>query len=197
MQWLENYLHGLGNHGFLDAVIFVFSFAGLSLLGLPLIPFAVAGGILFGMAWGLVGVIVGSTLGATLGFLFSRYVARERVTKLLGKHPKFVMIDTAIHRGGWKIVTLLRMCPLPFGFSNYAYGLTKVSLPHYLMATFLGMLPGEIVFVGLGAAGKQLGEVHGSPAAKAVSVLGIVALLGVILMMRKILRDRVCLTEEQ
>ena len=195
MHWLETYLHSLGNLGFLGAVIFVFSFAGLSMLGLPLVPFAVVGGLLFGVPGGLAGTIAGSTLGAAMGFLFSRYVARARVAKLLSRNPKFLMIDDAIHREGWKIVGLLRLCPLPFGLSNYAYGLTKVTFPHYLLATMVGMLPGEAVVVCLGAAGRQLGDVNGSPAVKVLTGFGVLALVGVIFLLRKIVRKRIALPE--
>lgn len=38
---------------------------------------------------------------------------------------------------GWRIVFLTRLCPLfPFFLMNYAYGLTRVSLRHYVLATF-------------------------------------------------------------
>ena len=196
MQWLETYLHSLGNLGWLGAAAFVLSFAGLSLLGLPLIPFAVAGGILFGVTGGLAGVIAGSTLGAAAGFLFSRYLARGWVAKLLSKSPKFALIDQAIHREGWKIVGLLRMCPLPFGLSNYAYGLTNVPFGQYLAATIIGMLPGEIVFVCMGSAGRQIGEVNGSPAVKALTGFGVMALVGALVMLRKIVSKRMRLVEE-
>jgi len=190
IHWLETYLNSLGHWGPWGAALFVFSFAGLSMLGLPLIPFAVAGGLLFGAAWGLAWVVVGSTLGAAVGFLLSRYVARERFVRLMSKHPKFATIDQAIHREGWKVVGLLRMCPLPFGVSNYAYGLTKVPFRHYLAATVVGMLPGEMVFVYLGSAGRQFGEVGGSPAVKVLTWVGIGALVAVIVVARKIVRQR-------
>lgn len=190
MHWLETYLNSLGNLGILGSAIFVFSFAGLSMLGLPLIPFAVAGGLLFGMTGGLAWVVAGSTLGAAIGFLLSRYVARDRFVRLMNKHQQFATIDQAIYREGWKIVGLLRMCPIPFGVSNYAYGLTKVPFRHYLAATVLGMLPGETVFVYLGAAGRQFGEVGGSPAVKVLSWVGIGALMAVIVVARRIVSKR-------
>jgi uncharacterized membrane protein YdjX (TVP38/TMEM64 family) len=183
--------------GSLGAVLFILSFAALSLLGMPSIPFTVIGGLLFGIPGGLAGVIAGSTLGAAAGFLFSRYVARERVARLLNKNPKFVLIDQAIHREGWKIVGLLRLCPLPFGLSNYAYGLTKVPFRHYLVATMLGMLPGEIVFVYLGSAGRQIGEVNSSPAVKGLTVLGGIALIGVLMMIRRIVTKRLALSPKE
>lgn len=197
MPWLETYLRSLGNMGSLGPVLFILSFAALSLLGMPSIPFTVIGGLLFGIPGGLAGVMAGSTLGAAAGFLFSRYVARERVARLLNKNPKFVLIDQAIHREGWKIVGLLRLCPLPFGLSNYAYGLTKVPFRHYLVATMLGMLPGEIVFVYLGSAGRQIGEVNSSPAVKGLTVLGGVALIGALMMIRRIVTKRLALSPEE
>ena len=191
MTWLETYLNSLGARGTLGAVLFIFSFAGLSLLGLPLIPFAVAGGILFGMAWGLAGVVAGSTLGAAAGFLCSRYVARDRVAARLNRNPSFLSIDQAIRLDGWKIVALLRMCPLPFGVSNYAYGLTSVPFGHYLAATVIGMLPGEIVFVFLGTTGRRMADVNSSPAVKVLSCVGVLALIGALAMIRRLVTKRI------
>ena len=191
MNWLENYLRSLGSLGPLGVLVFVLSFAGLSMLGLPLIPFAVMGGILFGVVGGMAWVVTGSTLGAAAGFLVGRYLARERVERLVSKNPKLVMVDLAIQREGWKIIALLRMCPLPFGFSNYAYGLTKVSFWHYLGATAIGILPGETVFVCLGAAGRQLADVKGSPEVRVLAWVGIAALAVAITLVRRIVQKRI------
>ena len=196
-HWLETYLNNLSHFGFYGGLLFVVSFASLSMLGMPLIPFAIAAGILFGMAGGMAGVITGSTIGAAAGFLVSRYLARERFAKLLQKHRKFASIDKAIRHEGWKIVGLLRMCPLPFGLSNYAYGLTSVSFGHYLVATMIGMLPGEAVFVYLGAAGKQMlnssDSVHSSPAAKALFYLGLLAAILLVVVLRNVVTKKVSL----
>ena len=188
MSWLEYYLHSLVNMGAPVVVVFVLSFAGLSLLGLPLIPFAVTGGILFGIVGGLTWVIAGSTLGAAAGFLVSRYVARGWVARLVSKNPKLLLIDQAIHREGWKIIALLRMCPLPFGFSNYAYGLTKVSFWHYLGATAIGILPAEVVSVCLGAAGREIADVKGSAELRVLAWVGAAALVAAIIVLRRIVR---------
>ncbi|MEI8309958.1 MAG: VTT domain-containing protein [Verrucomicrobiota bacterium] len=188
MSWLENYLHGLGNMGAPVVVVFVLSFAGLSMLGFPLIPFAVTGGILFGIVGGMTWVVAGSTLGAAAGFLVSRYMARGWVARLVSKNPKLLLIDQAIHREGWKIIALLRMCPLPFGFSNYAYGLTKVSFWHYLGATAIGILPAEVVSVCLGAAGREIADVKGSAELRVLAWVGAAALVIAIIVLRKIVR---------
>ncbi len=190
MMWLESYLNSLGTQGPMGAALFILSFAGLSLLGLPSVPFAVAGGILFGMGGGLFGVVAGSTLGAAAGFLCSRYVARDRVAARLKQNPSFASIDEALHREGWKIVALLRMCPLPFGVSNYAYGLTNIPFGHYLAATIIGLLPEEVVLVFLGATGRRMGNVSSSPAVQALSCVGVVALIGVLVLIRRLVDKR-------
>jgi uncharacterized membrane protein YdjX (TVP38/TMEM64 family) len=61
----------------------------------------------------------------------------------------------AIEKEGWKIVILLRLCPIPFGLANYLYGLTAVHFRSYLIATLLGGLPSLLLFCQLGAAGKK------------------------------------------
>lgn len=190
MNWLENYLQNLGNMGAPLVVVFVLSFAGLSLLGLPLIPFAVTGGILFGIVGGMTWVVAGSTLGAAAGFLVSRYMARGWVARLVNNNPKLALIDQAIHREGWKIIALLRMCPLPFGFSNYAYGLTKVSFWHYLGATAIGILPAEVVSVCLGAAGRKIADVKGSAELRVLAWVGAAALVAAIIILRRIVRKQ-------
>ena len=188
MSWLGNYLHNLGNMGAPVVLVFVLSFAGLSMLGLPLIPFAVTGGILFGVVGGMAWVVTGSTLGAAAGFLVSRYAARGWVAGLVSKSPKLIVIDLAIQREGWKVIALLRMCPLPFGFSNYAYGLTKVSFWHYLGATAIGILPAEVVSVCLGAAGREIADVKGSAELRVLAWVGAAALVAAIFTLRRIVR---------
>jgi uncharacterized membrane protein YdjX (TVP38/TMEM64 family) len=200
MHWLETYLHSLGNHGVLGGLLFVISFAGMSMLGLPLIPFAATAGLLFGLGGGLLAVITGSSLGAAGGFLCSRHLARRRFETLLQKHPHFRTIDEAVRREGWKIVALLRLCPLPFGISNYCYGLTGVPFGQYLAATVIGMLPGEIVFVYLGATGRQWFEspsgTVASPLVKILFYAGLVAAVFVLVLLRDIVRKRISPAEK-
>jgi uncharacterized membrane protein YdjX (TVP38/TMEM64 family) len=56
------------------------------------------------------------------------------------RYPRFHAMDHAIAQEGWKIVSLLRMCPVPFGITNYLYGLTAIPFWHYMAATMIGML---------------------------------------------------------
>ena len=53
---------------------------------------------------------------------------------------------------GWKIVGLARLSPVfPFSLLNYAFGLTRVKFGHYVLASWLGMMPGTLLYVYVGS----------------------------------------------
>src|SRR5205814_6164694 len=67
-------------------------------------------------------------------------------------NEKFATIDRAVADEGWKIVLLPRLSPVfPFTLLNYAFGLTHVKLSHYILAPWLGMIPGTVMYVYLGS----------------------------------------------
>ncbi len=114
-------------------------------------------GLLFGLFWGTVIVSLASTIGAGLAFLIGRYFARDWVEQKLPK--KFESIDNAVGKEGWKIVFLTRLSPLfPFTLQNYAYGLTKIGFWKYFFASWIGMLPGTIMYVYFGTLAGSLVE---------------------------------------
>lgn len=119
----------------------------------------IGGGALFGVVQGSIYVSVAATLGATAAFLVGRYLTRDWVTRKIGAHPTFAAIDKAVADDGWRIVFLTRLCPLfPFFLMNYAYGLTRVSLRHYVLATWLGIIPGSTLFVYIGSLAQAGGQ---------------------------------------
>jgi uncharacterized membrane protein YdjX (TVP38/TMEM64 family) len=116
-------------------------------LFLPGLPITLTGGVLFGPFWGVIYTIFGATAGATLAFLVARYLARDWVAgKLQG--TRLLALDEKVAREGWEIVAFTRLVPIfPFFLINYAFGLTRVPLLHYVLATFFGMLPVTIAYV--------------------------------------------------
>ncbi|MEO7387073.1 MAG: VTT domain-containing protein, partial [Gammaproteobacteria bacterium] len=108
--------------------------------------------------------VLSATVGATLAFLVARYLFHDRVNALVGKRPGLKAVNQAISEEGWKIVVLLRLSPvLPFNLQNYFYGVTDVKLVHYVPATFLGILPGTLLYVYLGSVGKAASGEGGGP----------------------------------
>jgi uncharacterized membrane protein YdjX (TVP38/TMEM64 family) len=140
-------------------------------------------------------VSIASTIGASLAFLIARYVARDQIKQKLISNQKFKQIDRAIGEQGPKLVFLLRLSPLvPFNLSNYFYGLTAVGFWPYLLASWIGMLPGTLLYVYLGAAGKAglsgaAGQTsHRSPLEYVLFGIGLIATVIVTIWLTRIAR---------
>jgi len=180
-QQIQPYLDQLKDLGWIGVLAYAAAIVILQGIGIPLSPFGIAAGGLFGFQSGLLAITLGTNVGAALNFLIARYFARTMVTSWLGHHEKFRLIDRAIAREGGKIVALLRLCPIPFGLANYAYGLTSVRLSHYLLATFVAIIPANVFFVWIGSGVSKTLSTAGTSNAqttgeKAFLVIGIVAL---------------------
>ncbi len=185
LAWIE--IFRLWAQGFGIAGIFIYGavFAVVSILLLPVLPLTLLAGFTFGLGGGLVAIMFGIALSAAFCFLFSRYAARATVARQMERYPRFHAMDRAIAQEGWKIVGLLRMCPVPFGITNYLYGLTAIPFWHYMAATLIGMLPGNIMYVYLGVLGKRTAEGPRDPLEYVAGGLALAALVGVTLILRR------------
>lgn len=114
-------------------------------------------GVVFGVVQGSAVVAVSATLGATAAFLVGRYAARDWVASKIAGNRKFAAIDEAVGAEGWKIVGLTRLSPVfPFTLLNYAFGITRVRLRDYVLASMIGMIPGTVMYVYLGSLAGDL-----------------------------------------
>ncbi len=188
LGWTKSFAQWAGQLGTAGAVLYGIVFGVTSMLMLPSIPFTIVAGFAFGMVKGVVAVMIGITIGAALGFLFARYAARGAVAQKIAANTRFNVIDRAIATDGWKIVGLLRMCPVPFGITNYLYGLTAIDFWRYMGATLVGMLPGCVCFVYVGAFGKQALDGPHNPIQYVLGGLTVVALIGVTWLLGRIAR---------
>ncbi|MDX1660379.1 MAG: TVP38/TMEM64 family protein [Gemmatimonadota bacterium] len=114
-------------------------------------------GFLLGVVWGTVVVSIGSTLGAIAAFLVARWIVRDRIRARYEGRPKFEAVDEAAAEEGFTIILLLRLSPIfPYNVQNYLYGATAVPLGDYALASWIGMLPGTLLYVWLGASARTL-----------------------------------------
>ena len=156
-DWLQGIISAFEGLGPLGAILFVAAYVAAGLLLLPEALFSLAAGALFGMAWGVLVSWGSAMVTSVLAFLVARYALRERLEKLVKKSKWLDAANHALPKEGWKVVALARLSPLvPFGLQNYLFGTTKVRLQAYAVASALGILPGTIVAVFLGATGRAL-----------------------------------------
>jgi uncharacterized membrane protein YdjX (TVP38/TMEM64 family) len=158
-RWLSSFQRWVEGLGFWAPAIYGVVYVVATVLLVPGALLTIGAGLLFGLAQGAVVVLVSATLAAALAFLIARHLARGRVERWAARSPRFEAIDTAIRQQGWKVVALLRLSPLvPFSVSNYLYGLTAVPFWPYVLATAAGMVPGILLYVSIGAAGRAATE---------------------------------------
>jgi uncharacterized membrane protein YdjX (TVP38/TMEM64 family) len=110
--------------------------------------------VLFGPLWGTIFNLIGATLGATASFLVARYVASDWVRRKAG--GRLQRLIAGVEQEGWRFVAFTRLVPLfPFNLLNYALGLTRIPLLHYVFASLICMLPGTLAFTWLAYAGRE------------------------------------------
>ncbi|HEX9625879.1 MAG TPA: VTT domain-containing protein [Acidiferrobacterales bacterium] len=144
--WLEG-------QGAAAPLVFVGFYVVATVLFLPGSVLTLAGGALFGPAFGTAYSLIGATLGATAAFLVARYVAGDWVARRAGGRLK-QLID-GVDAEGWRFVAFVRLVPLfPFNLLNYALGLTRIPLAHYVVASLVCMFPGALAYTYLGYAGR-------------------------------------------
>ena len=151
-QVFRDVLAWISDLGPLGLLIFVTLYIVACVFLLPGSVLTLGAGVVFGVVMGFIAVSIGSILGATCAFLVGRYLARGWVAGRIAGNEKFKAIDEAVAQEGWKIILLTRLSPIfPFNLLNYVFGLTKVSFRHYFFASWLGMIPGTVMYVYIGS----------------------------------------------
>lgn len=136
------------------------AYVAACVLFVPGLILTLGAGYLFGVVWATITVSIASVLGATAAFVIGRTLLRRPIERRIADYPRFHAIDRAVGEQGFKIVLLVRLSPIfPFNLLNYAFGLTNVKLWPYVLASWIGMLPGTIMYAYLGSALKSLTEV--------------------------------------
>ena len=158
--YLRQLLDWIRDQGMVGVLVFAAVYIAATVLFIPGSILTLGAGFVYGVVWGTLYVSVASTIGATAAFLVGRYLARDWVASKVEGSPRFQSIDRAVGDEGWKIVGLTRLSPIfPFNLLNYAYGLTRVRLRDYFFASWIGMLPGTVMYVYIGSLAGSLATV--------------------------------------
>ncbi len=170
--------------GWYAPLVFIACYAVATVFFMPGILFTLAGGALFGPVYGTLYNLGGATLGATLAFLTARYIAYDWVAERTGNRLR--QLVEGVEEEGWRFVAFARLVPLfPFNLLNYALGLTRLRLSHYVITSFVFMAPGGAAYTYLGYAGREVasgGEDFIRKALLALAVIATIAFASRILM---------------
>lgn len=148
---LEAWVDSLGAAG---PAVFIILYILATVLFLPGSLITLSGGALFGPLWGTVYNLLGATIGATLAFLIARYIAGDWAQRKAGGRLR--QLKEGVEAEGWRFVAFVRLMPIfPFNVLNYALGLTRIRLSHYVVASIVTMLPATFAYTYLGYAGRE------------------------------------------
>jgi uncharacterized membrane protein YdjX (TVP38/TMEM64 family) len=137
------------DNGWLAALAYVLAYAGAVAVAFPATwLLTLAGGFVYGI-WGGLLAATGATIGATVLFWAAQTAfgegLRARVAGLAGKMAK------GFEDNAFSYLLALRLAPVfPFAAINVLPALFNVSLPTYVGATLLGVLPGAVVYAMIG-----------------------------------------------
>lgn len=131
--------------------IVAFSLPGASIATLT-------GGFLFGTLTGSMVNVVAATIGATVIFLAARWGLGARLAaKFENSDGTVKQIKDGIDENQWSMLFLIRLVPaVPFFLANLIPAFLEVPLYRFVVSTFLGIIPGTVVYTSVGAG---LGEV--------------------------------------
>ena len=193
-EWMTRFDLYVESLGLAGPPLYAAGFAISVALFLPVLPFSLGAGALFGFWTGLIVALIGTTSGASLSFIVARTLLRDQVESRLAHHPTFHALDRAISQTGGRIVFLTRLAPIfPFSIINMAYGLTGVPTRNYVIATGLGMIPTSAVFVFLGSTAADLASPEEDMIRTSLKVAGAVVTIVVIVLLtrfaQKAIRD--------
>jgi uncharacterized membrane protein YdjX (TVP38/TMEM64 family) len=130
--------------------IFIAAYVVLAALALPISPFSIVGGAIFGFAKGALYVWLASVLGGAAGYWLARLVGGKFIERLLRTHPETLDRLHDKKHAFWPVLRLQLLPVAPFGLVNAASATSGVPFVSFIVASALGVIPGTIAYVFVG-----------------------------------------------
>ncbi|MBN3315283.1 TMM64 protein, partial [Atractosteus spatula] len=155
LVWLE------GLDSLVGALLFIIGLVMVSFpCGWGYILLNVAAGYLYGFVLGMGLVIVGVLIGTFVAHVVCKKLLTEWVLAKIENNDQLSAVIRVVEGGsGLKIVALARLTPIPFGLQNAVFSITDVSLPNYLVASSVGLLPTQLLNSYLGTTLRTMEDV--------------------------------------
>lgn len=146
-EWLDGKVQDLG---YAAPLVFVLVYALCTVFSLPTgLLLSTLGGFLFGTLWGGFFNVVGATLGATMLFLAARTALGDVLRARAG--PSLRKLEAGFRENELSYMLVLRLVPLfPFWLVNLAPAFLGVRTSSFILGTFVGIIPGALVFASVG-----------------------------------------------
>lgn len=145
----------------LGVLLFVVGFIVVSFpCGWGYIVLNVAAGYLYGFVLGMGLMVVGVLIGTFIAHVVCKRLLTAWVAARIQSSEKLSAVIRVVEGGsGLKVVALARLTPIPFGLQNAVFSITDLSLPNYLVASSVGLLPTQLLNSYLGTTLRTMEDV--------------------------------------
>ncbi len=147
---LHDFVHA---HRIAVIVIFIAVYLIMAILAMPVWWLQILSGYCFGLIGGIIMSQICYTLAAVITRNLANWLAGEYVhEKLEAKRAKLRHLDEKLGHNGLLVVMAVRLSHvIPFGLSNYVFGLSRISTIDIAVGSFLGGFPAASFYATLGA----------------------------------------------
>jgi uncharacterized membrane protein YdjX (TVP38/TMEM64 family) len=142
--------------------IFLGVYTAVVALLLPAVWLVLGAGFVFGFWRGLLAVWVGGAVGQAAAFLLARYLLGGCVAGALRGRSASVWaaLDRAMALDGWKLLALLRLCPLvPYNLLNIAAAATAIPFWAFALTSAVAIGPECALFTYTGSVAEGITEI--------------------------------------
>jgi uncharacterized membrane protein YdjX (TVP38/TMEM64 family) len=156
VDFLVEQISWLQQHSCCAEIGFLVIYILLTVIGIPATILTIAGGAVFGLSWGTFWSVIGATFGAIGAFFLARYLCHDFLEGKIEKNPILAKFKKAVNQQPLNFVLVVRFAPIaPFNLINFLFGLTPIHWFPYSLGTFIGIIPGTLVYSWLGVAGEK------------------------------------------
>lgn len=123
------------------------------------------GGFLFSTFPGVLFNVLAATIGATAIFLAARWGLGERLAaRMDASEGRIKRLKEGLDENQWSVLFLMRLVPVvPFFVANLVPALMDVPVVRFVLTTFIGIIPGALVYTSVGAGLSEVFEGGGTP----------------------------------
>lgn len=109
-------------------------------------------GSIYNLALAILYTFIASNTSAMVAYLIGRYFGKGLVKEEAGENTGLIgRYAGRMRDNSFETVLIMRFIFLPYDLVNYLAGFLRIDWKAFLLATFLGSIPGTIAFVSFGA----------------------------------------------
>lgn len=148
----ETLLSLVADHRVLSILLFTLAYIAVAAFSLPGgAIMSITGGFLFGLYFGTIAIVVGATIGASILFIAAKTAFGDALRAKIGDGKVIAKMERGFRENAFNYMLVLRLVPLfPFFVVNLVPAFLGVPLRTYVIATFVGIIPGAAVFASVG-----------------------------------------------